>query len=82
MLKVLPEEPLELESGDMVLFHCNTLHASDDNRSDEPRIALLGCFNTRHNSPYITSGHPGFSVQERIVDPITAADLDVAPVFA
>jgi ectoine hydroxylase-related dioxygenase (phytanoyl-CoA dioxygenase family) len=83
VLKVLPEETLEMEPGDMVLFHCNTLHASDDNRSDESRIALLGCYNTRHNSPYIPAGgHPSFFVQERIREPITAADLDALPSFA
>lgn len=83
VLKVLPEEALEMEPGDMVLFHCNTLHASDDNRSDAPRVALLGCYNTRHNSPYKQAhGHPAFHHQERIREPITDADLENLPDFA
>ena len=82
VLKVLPEVELELEPGDMVLFHCNTLHASDDNHSGESRIALLGCFNTRHNTPYkSTYGHPGYHSQAKIRDAITRADLQNLPDF-
>ena len=83
VLKALPEDVLEMEPGDMVLFHCNTLHASDDNRSNASRVALLGCYNTRHNSPYEqVHGHPAFHHQERIREPITEADLENLPDFA
>lgn len=83
VLRVLPEAVLELEQGDLVIFHCNTLHASDDNRSPDSRIALLGCFNTRHNSPYKSvHGHPSWHRQERITDPITRADLANLPEFS
>lgn len=83
VLKVFPEEVVELDPGDMILFHGNTLHASDDNRSATSRIALIGCYNTRHNSPYKPAGgHPAYHPQERIREPITARDLDNLPAFA
>jgi len=83
VLKVMPEVPIELEVGDAVIFHCNCLHASDENRSDQSRIALLGCYNTRHNDPFMsTSGHPGWQPQEKLSDEITARDLENLPDFS
>jgi ectoine hydroxylase-related dioxygenase (phytanoyl-CoA dioxygenase family) len=80
ILKRLPEVPIELEPGDIVIFHCNTLHASDDNRSGESRIGLLGCYNTRHNDPYKAAhGHPRWQAQERLREEITEEDLDNLP---
>ncbi len=82
VLKHMPEVPIELESGDAVIFHCNVLHASDDNRSDESRIGLLGCYNTKRNSPYKSAhGHPSYVHQEKLHDEITRADLDNLPDF-
>jgi ectoine hydroxylase len=82
VLKRMPEVPIELESGDAVIFHCNVLHASDDNRSNESRIGLLGCYNTRHNDPYKnTYGHPGWHAQEKLAEEITERDLDNLPDF-
>jgi ectoine hydroxylase len=78
----LAEVPIELEPGDAVIFHCNTLHASDDNHSQESRIALLGCYNTRHNDPYkVVHGHPGWHPQAKLDAEITAADRDNLPDF-
>lgn len=82
ILKVLPDVPIELDVGDVVLFHCNVLHASGDNHSGESRIGLLGCYNTRHNDPYrIAHGHPGWHRQEKLEEPITAEDLENLPDF-
>ena len=82
VLERMPEVPIELESGDAVIFHCNVLHASDDNRSDESRIGLLGCYNTKHNSPYKSAhGHPSYVRQDKLADEITRADLDNLPDF-
>jgi ectoine hydroxylase-related dioxygenase (phytanoyl-CoA dioxygenase family) len=79
----LPEVPVELAPGDMVIFHCNTIHASADNRSAHSRVALLGCYNTRHNDPYKPGGgHPGWQRQARVDDPITEADLYNLPDFS
>lgn len=82
ILKVMPEVPIELEIGDAVIFHCNVLHASDDNHSNESRIGLLGCYNTRHNDPYKSvHGHPGWHPQRKLAEPITKADLSNLPDF-
>ncbi|MFV0443274.1 MAG: phytanoyl-CoA dioxygenase family protein [Planctomycetaceae bacterium] len=51
---------VELDPGDAVLFHGNLLHRSDQNRSDDPRWALICCYNTRTNSPYKESRHPSY----------------------
>lgn len=50
----------ELEPGDAIFFHGNTLHRSDQNTSENPRWSLICCYNTRHNDPYFESKHPGY----------------------
>ena len=78
----MPTVAVELDPGDMVIFHCNTLHGSDDNRSADSRLALLGCYNTQHNSPYkSTYGHPAYQAHEKIRDPVVAADRGNLPRF-
>lgn len=70
--------PIECAPGDAVLFHGNTIHGSDDNRSDAPRIAMIATMNTRRNSPdphLNRPGHPYWSHQARVFDPIVEADL-------
>lgn len=52
---------VELEPGSAVLFHANLLHRSDQNRSDNPRWALICCYNTKRNDPYKPGRHPGYS---------------------
>jgi len=52
--KVLDHVHCELSPGDALFFHCNTLHRSDQNRSDKRRWTLLACYNTKHNSPFKT----------------------------
>lgn len=83
ILKVMPEVPIELEVGDVAIFHCNVLHGSDDNQSGESRIGLLGCYNTKHNDPYKSvHGHPGYHPQQKLDAEITAKDLDNLPDFS
>ncbi len=50
-----------LNAGDAVFFHANLLHRSDQNRSEQPRWALICCYNTRRNDPYKASRHPGYT---------------------
>jgi ectoine hydroxylase len=44
-----------------VLFHANLLHRSDQNRSENPRWALICCYNTKRNDPYKESRHPRYA---------------------
>ena len=41
----------ELEAGDALFFHSNLLHASEPNRSDNPRWSIISCYNNTANTP-------------------------------
>ncbi|MEQ9409016.1 MAG: phytanoyl-CoA dioxygenase family protein [Fuerstiella sp.] len=56
---------VELSPGSAVIFHGNTLHRSDQNRSDNPRWAFICCYNTRHNNPWKESKHPRYTFLDR-----------------
>eukprot|EP01083_Nonionella_stella_P172789 594057_1 len=43
---------LELKQGDALFFHSNLLHASDANRSNKRRYALLAAYSCRNNKRY------------------------------
>ena len=58
----------ELDPGDAIFFHANLLHRSDQNRSEHPRWALICCYNTRRNNPFIESRHPRYSPLEQWPD--------------
>ena len=47
--------------GAGLFFHANLLHASAPNLSNDPRWALLCCYNTRSNDPYKDSHHPRYT---------------------
>lgn len=42
----------ELDPGDGLFFHCNTLHRSDQNRSPDRRWTLLICYNAARNDTF------------------------------
>ena len=58
----------EMEPGDAVFFHSNLLHRSDQNRSPNPRWALICCYNAAGNDPYKESKHPRYSYLEKWPD--------------
>lgn len=58
----------EMEPGSAVFFHSNLLHRSDQNKSPNPRWALICCYNTRHNDPYKESRHPRYTPLEKWPD--------------
>lgn len=66
----------ELEPGDAIFFHGNTLHRSDQNTSEYPRWSLIGCYNTRHNDPYFASKHPNYHPLEICEDSIVISELE------
>ena len=55
----------EMEPGDALFFHSNTLHRSDMNRSPNPRWSLICCYNAARNDPYKLHGHPCYSHLEK-----------------
>jgi ectoine hydroxylase-related dioxygenase (phytanoyl-CoA dioxygenase family) len=58
----------ELEAGSAIFFHCNLLHCSAQNRSTQPRWALICCYNAARNDPYKESRHPRYSHLEKWPD--------------
>lgn len=52
---------VEMEPGDVLFFHANTLHRSDQNRSDDPRWSMICCYNARSNDPYKDAHHPRYT---------------------
>lgn len=56
---------VELEAGSAVFFHCNLLHRSDQNKSDDPRWAFICCYNAARNDPYKESRHPRYTPLEK-----------------
>jgi ectoine hydroxylase len=59
---------VEMEPGDAVFFHSNTLHRSDQNKSDMSRWSLICCYNAKHNDPYKESHHPGYTPLKKVSD--------------
>lgn len=58
----------EMEPGDAIFFHGNTLHRSDRNNSDHPRWTLISCYNARSNSPYEATRHPAYTPLAKVGD--------------
>lgn len=59
---------VEAEPGDVLFFHCNLLHRSDANRSEQPRWSLIACYNAARNDPIFESRHPRYTPLERVGD--------------
>ena len=59
---------VEMEPGDALFFHSNTLHRSDQNKSPHPRWTLICCYNTKHNSPYKDGPHPRYEPLGKVPD--------------
>jgi len=68
ILKRLPRLYIEMEPGDALFFHCNLLHRSDRNESDQPRWAMICCYNAARNDPYKESHHPRYTPLEKVDD--------------
>ena len=66
----------EMDPGDVVFFHGNTLHRSDQNRSPDRRWTLICCYNAARNNPYIAHHHPQYTKLDKVPDSaIKAAGL-------
>ena len=58
----------EAEPGDVMFFHCNTLHTSAPNGSDVDRHLLLVAYNTRANDPYREHHHSRYTPIDVLAD--------------
>ncbi|KAK7070737.1 hypothetical protein SK128_006739, partial [Halocaridina rubra] len=52
---------VEMKAGDILYFHCNLLHTSDQNSSDFRRWVLIVAFNKKSNDPYLEHHHPKYT---------------------
>jgi ectoine hydroxylase len=59
---------VEMAPGDLLLFHPNTLHRSDANRSELPRWSMICCYNAARNDPYKASHHPRYTPLAKLDD--------------
>lgn len=51
-LKTMPLVYVEINAGDALFFHPNTLHRSEANLSDKPRWSVISVSNSSSNVPY------------------------------
>jgi ectoine hydroxylase len=68
ILKVLPLVYVEMAPGDVLYFHANLLHRSDQNKSDNPRWSMICCYNAARNNPYKESHHPRYTPLLKVPD--------------
>ena len=67
-LKQMETVYAEMEPGDGLFFHCNTLHRSDQNRSPNRRWTVLFCYNAARNNPYREHHHPFYTPLVKVSD--------------
>ena len=68
ILKTHKRVYVELQPGDAVFFHCNTLHRSDKNQSDSPRTTFISSYNRADNSSYREHQHPNYNLLVKMPD--------------
>ncbi len=67
-LKRLELVYVQMAPGDAVFFHANTLHRSDQNRSEQPRWSMICTYNAARNDPYKESHHPRYTPLVKVPD--------------
>jgi hypothetical protein len=66
--KVLSLIHVEMDPGDVLFFHANLLHRSDQNRSENPRWSIICCYNAARNNPYKEHHHPRYTPLSKVPD--------------
>ncbi len=62
MFQKLEKVDVNLQPGDAVFFHGNTVHKSDANSSENKRWNLVFSFNAKHNSPEVKHYNAQYTV--------------------
>lgn len=68
ILERFPLIYVEMEPGDVLFFHSNLLHRSDENRSEHPRWSMICCYNAARNDPYKEAHHPRYTPLSKVPD--------------
>ncbi len=66
--KLLELVYVEMDPGDVLFFHANLLHRSDQNKSDNPRWSMICCYNAARNNPYKEHHHPRYTPLAKVPD--------------
>ena len=56
ILKKLELVYCEMQPGDILIMHGNTLHYSENNQTDRPRVLVVSHYNSADNEPYDLEG--------------------------
>ena len=59
---------IEMSPGDVLFFHANLLHRSDQNKSDNPRWSMICCYNAARNDPYKEAHDPRYTPLNKVSD--------------
>jgi ectoine hydroxylase-related dioxygenase (phytanoyl-CoA dioxygenase family) len=76
----LPLTDVELAPGDACFFHCNTLHQSGRNTSEDRRWCFLVSFNSKDNDPVYSHHHPKYTPLSRLPEDSITAAAEMLPV--
>lgn len=68
IVKRMPLIYVEMDPGDVLFFHANLLHRSDQNRSENPRWSMICCYNAARNDPYKEGQHPRYTPLKKVPD--------------
>ncbi len=68
VLQRLERVHVEMDPGDLLFFHPNMLHRSDQNLSEQSRWAMICCYNARSNDPFKESHHPRYTPLTKVPD--------------
>eukprot|EP01120_Amphizonella_sp_Union-15-10_P006538 TRINITY_DN2112_c0_g1_i1.p1 TRINITY_DN2112_c0_g1~~TRINITY_DN2112_c0_g1_i1.p1 ORF type:complete len:298 (+),score=30.98 TRINITY_DN2112_c0_g1_i1:64-894(+) len=71
--KIFEKVFVELEPGDALFFHCNLLHSSSQNDSDQSRYAFLIAYNRATNNPTLPHHHPFYTPLQKVPNAAIAA---------
>jgi ectoine hydroxylase len=66
--KLFPLVHCEMEPGTALFFDSNLLHASAQNKSPNPRWALIHCYTAAHNTSYRDPYHPQYAPMPQVPD--------------
>lgn len=59
---------VEMQPGDSLFFHSNTLHRSDSNRSDAARWSLISAYNLLRNKPFKGDNTSSYTPIKKVPD--------------
>ncbi|XP_076454485.1 uncharacterized protein LOC143289406 [Babylonia areolata] len=62
----LEHHHVEMEPGDAIIFHCNLLHVSTQNRSPQRRWAFANAYNMASNSSVVPHHHPSYNKLHKV----------------